>query len=83
MNQLIQEICETFEDIACSDGVPRNIKDCAKNISTIVGNDSETLSSRKERALTLLTGMINDPNIDTPTQMSLYNAMSVVESLDL
>lgn len=83
MDSKIQSLCETFDGIATDESTPRNVKCRAQEISSIISDINETIGNRKEKAMTILQNMVDDPNISVSTQMLLYNVISDLESLDM
>lgn len=81
-NLKLNSITEILSDLADSIEIPQNIRKNAETISELISNKGESLEARKNKATQLLGDMVSDLNIDMSTRTTLYQVISLVESLN-
>jgi len=77
----IQKIVLMLEELSLDSYVPQNVRSRASEVSAALQDSKETIEARKNRALQHLEGMAFDSNIDISTRTSIYQTLSLVESL--
>ena len=82
MSVVVSRLQESLGEIASSETVPRNVRAHATRVLDILSNDSESLSSKKDKIIQVVEQMVDDPNIGMAIRVDLYNAVSFVEQLD-
>jgi len=77
----IRNIVSLLSELSTGHYVPQNVRSRATTVSEVLQDTKESLEARKNRALQHLEDMAVDSNIDISTRTSIYQTLSMVESL--
>lgn len=73
-------IVEFLEDFKEDNSVPKNVKECIKNIINTLKEDTD-ISIKVNKALNDLDEVADDPNLQSYTRMQIWNVVSMLEKI--
>lgn len=77
----LRNIVSMLSELSTDHYIPQNVRARATTVSEVLQDKKESLEARKNRALQHLEDMAIDSNIDISTRTSIYQTLSMVESL--
>ena len=78
---VINQLVETLSELSVDNYIPQNVRARAQTVAEVLQDKNEPIETRKNRALQHLEYMAIDSNIDMSTRTSIYQALSLVESI--
>ncbi len=81
MNERLQSIIETLQELSGDNTVPRNVKTIFRDIVELLQKEDEEISIRKDKALSLLDDIGEDSNLQAYTRTQIWNVVSALEML--
>ncbi len=77
----IEKVLEIMERVANDMSVPRNIRKSAKKAKEALNEEDEDEVVRAASAISVLDEISNDPNMPVHTRTTIWNALSVLETI--
>ena len=82
MDERVQNIIEALEELSDDNTVPRNVKlKVGAVISTLKGPDSEEMSIKINKVLSILDEISDDTNLQAYTRTQVWNIASMLEMI--
>ena len=81
MDSQIIEVCEILDYIADNNTVPRNIREAARESSSLLKDEEQDQSIRISTVLGKLDEISNDPNIPVHARTLIWEVLSKLESI--
>ncbi|MFH1450950.1 MAG: UPF0147 family protein [archaeon] len=78
---IINQVLDTLSEVSEDAYVPQNVRTRAQAVSDLLKNETESIETRKNKALQHLEDMSVDSNIDMSTRTFIYQALSLVEAI--
>ncbi len=80
MDERIQGVIESLQELAEDNTVPRNVKSKVEEvISTLKGGDGQDMSININKALSVLDEISDDTNLQSYTRTQIWNIASMLE----
>ena len=77
----MESALQTLNQLATSHSTPKNFKKTIIELINILNSDKDSLSVRAANAISLLDDITQDANIPSFVRTSLWQAVSVLESI--
>jgi hypothetical protein len=77
----MESALQTLNQLAASHSTPKNFKKTIIELIDILNSDKDSLSVRAANAISLLDDITQDANIPSFVRTSLWQAVSVLESI--
>ena len=81
MDQKVEHIITSLQELAGESSVPRNVKNKIDEIIKVLTNEEEELAIRKDRALNFLDEISEDTNLQSYTRTQVWNIATCLEML--
>jgi hypothetical protein len=76
-----RQVADIMARVAEDTSVPRNIRRAASEAREILFDEKKDVGVRAASAVTILDEISNDPNMPIHTRTTIWNALSVLETI--
>lgn len=79
--EALKESMQTLEQIVSSNSTPRTIKKSVTDLINTLKGEEDSISVRAANAISMLDDITQDPNIPSYVRVTLWQAVSKLESI--
>ncbi len=79
--EALKEAMQTFEQIVSSNSTPKTIKKSVTDLINTLKGEEDSISVRAANAISMLDDITQDPNIPSYVRVTLWQAVSKLESI--
>jgi uncharacterized protein (UPF0147 family) len=77
----LRQVADIMARVAEDTSVPRNIRRAASEAREILFDEKKDVGVRAASAVTILDEISNDPNMPIHTRTTIWNALSILETV--
>ncbi len=79
--EALKEAMQTLEQIVASNSTPKTIKKSVTDLINTLKGEEDSISVRAANAISMLDDITQDPNIPSYVRVTLWQAVSKLESI--
>ncbi len=79
--EALKEAMQTLEQIVASNSTPKTIKKSVTDLINTLKGEEDSMSVRAANAISMLDDITQDPNIPSYVRVTLWQAVSKLESI--
>ncbi len=79
--EALKEALQTLEQIVASNSTPKTIKKSVTDLINTLKGEEDSISVRAANAISMLDDITQDPNIPSYVRVTLWQAVSKLESI--
>ena len=79
--EALKEAMQTLEQIVASNSTPKTIKKSVTDLINTLKGEKDSISVRAANAISMLDDITQDPNIPSYVRVTLWQAVSKLESI--
>ena len=79
--EALKEAMQTLEQIVASNSTPKTIKKSVTDLVNTLKGEEDSMSVRAANAISMLDDITQDPNIPSYVRVTLWQAVSKLESI--